>query len=128
MLLSGPASSTDNSTTVQYFNPGNDIAASGSYTTSETLSVNMQTTTSGNWTETYYVDDNLVGTLSSLPLLVNYVGFGDLNNSDMDSGLVTSFELTDDSLDIPEPSTWAMMFLGGIGMLIFGHRRKFLSA
>ena len=126
MLLSGPNLPT-NTTTVQYFNPGNDDTASGTYTTSEIFSINMQTTTSGNWTETFSVDGVQVGTYSNLPLLVNYVGFGDLNNSDAGSGLVTSFQLVNNSPS-PEPSTWAMMFLAGLGLLVLVRRQKYLRA
>ena len=124
MLLSGP--SNTGATTVQYFNPGNDFAASGTYTASEILTINLQTTTSGNWTETYYVDGTEVGTLNDPPELDNYVGFGDLNGSGIGSGDITSFELTNDSVAaVPEPSTWALLF-GGLGLLtlwrVRGHR------
>jgi hypothetical protein len=97
-------------TTVNYYNPGNNVAASGTYTDSETLTVNLQTTTDGSdWTETYYVDSVEVGTLQSVPANVTYVGFGDFNGSSADSGDVTGFDLVDESIAAtPEPSTWAM--------------------
>jgi hypothetical protein len=88
------------------------------------LSINLQTTMSGNWTETYSVGGTLVGTLQSLPANITYIGFGNINGSTAGSGDLTSVELIDDSV-VPEPSTWAMMFLGALGLLLnFVGRRK----
>lgn len=98
--------------------------------------------TPGN-TTTYYVDSQPQSTLTGWqqasstdpmnPTLGNYVEFTDISGAQLEADTLTltnggglaGFQVQDTG-EVPEPSTWALM-LAGLGALLFYHRRRKLT-